>query len=77
MNLLLQIMCSATRLDCGAKASQSFVGRESLAADVYGLKTDKECFNTLEDNICERGAMDKLISACVKAEISEQVKQIL
>jgi hypothetical protein len=53
------------------------VRRESLVADVYGLKTDKEFVNTLEDNIRERGAMSKLISECAKAEISEQVKQIL
>jgi hypothetical protein len=32
---------------------------------------------TLEDNIRERGAMDKLISDCAKAEMSERVKQII
>ena len=64
-------------VDCGVTAAQLFVGRESLVADVYGLKTDKEFVNTLEDNIRERGAMDKLISDCAKAEMSERVKQIL
>jgi hypothetical protein len=49
-------------VDCGVTAAQLFVGRESLVADVYGLKTDKYFVNTLEDNIRERGAMDKLIS---------------
>jgi hypothetical protein len=53
------------------------VGRKSLVADVYGLKTDKEFVNTLEDNIQERGAMEKLISDCAKAEMSERVNQIL
>jgi hypothetical protein len=48
----------------------SFVGRESLVADVYGLKTDTVFVNTLEDNI-------KLISDCANAEVSECVKQIL
>ena len=52
------------------------MGRESLVADVYGLKMDKEFVNTLEDNIRERGAMSKLISDCTKAEMSEGVKQI-
>jgi hypothetical protein len=33
--------------------------------------------NTLEDNIRERGDMDKLFSDCAKAEISERVKQNL
>jgi hypothetical protein len=45
-----------------------------LAADVYGLKTDKEFVNTLEDNIQEWGTMDKLISDCAKAETSERIK---
>ena len=64
-------------VDSGVTAAQIFVGRESLVADVYGLKTDKEFVNTLEDNIRERGAMDKLISDCAKAEMSNRVKQIL
>ena len=64
-------------VDSGVTAAQIFVGRESLVADVYGLKTGKEFVNTLEDNIRERGAMDKLISDCAKAEMSERVKQIL
>jgi hypothetical protein len=63
--------------DCGVTAAQIFVGRESLVADVYGLKTDKEFVNTLEDNIREQEAMDKLTSDCAKAEMSERVKQIL
>jgi septum formation inhibitor MinC len=64
-------------VDCGVTAAQSFVGRESVVADVYGLKTDKEFVNTLEDNIREQGVVDKLINDCAKAETSERVKQIL
>jgi hypothetical protein len=64
-------------VDCGVAAAQLFVGRESLVADVYGLKTDKEFVNTLEDNIREWGAMSKLISDCAKAETTEYVKHIL
>jgi hypothetical protein len=45
--------------------------------DVYGLKTNKEFVNMLEDNIHERGAMDKLISDFAKAEMRKCVKQIL
>jgi hypothetical protein len=48
-----------------------------VVADVYGLKTDKEFVKTLEDNIRARGAMDKLISDCANAEMSERIKQIL
>jgi hypothetical protein len=38
-------------VDSGFTAAQLFVGRHSLVADAYGLKTDKEFVNTLEDNI--------------------------
>jgi hypothetical protein len=64
-------------VDSGVTASQIFVGRESLVADVYGLKTNKAFVNTLEHNIRERGAMDNLISDCAKAETSERIKHIL
>jgi hypothetical protein len=43
------------------------VGRESLIADIYGLKADKEFVSTLEDNIQQEGAMVTLISDCAKA----------
>jgi hypothetical protein len=33
-------------VDSGVTAAQIFVGRESLVADVYGLKTDKEFVNS-------------------------------
>ena len=64
-------------VDNGAKSAQLFVGRKSLVADVYSLKTDKEFVNALEDNIRERGAMDKLISDGSKAETSARIKDIL
>jgi len=38
-------------IDDGSTCAQIFVGRESLVTDVYGMKTDKEFINTLEDNI--------------------------
>jgi hypothetical protein len=49
--------------------------RESLVSDLYGLKTEKEFVNTLEDTIRKQGAMDKLISDCAKAESSNRVKK--
>jgi hypothetical protein len=48
-----------------------------LVDDAYGVKTDNELVNTLEDNIRERGAMDKLISDCACAETSARTKDIL
>jgi hypothetical protein len=64
-------------VDSGVKAAQLFIGRSSLVADVYGVKTYKEFVNTLEDNIREQGAMDKLISNCARAETSNRIKGIL
>jgi hypothetical protein len=64
-------------VDSGVAAAQIFVGREYLVVDAYCLKTDKKFVNTLEDNIRERGAMDKLVSDCAKAETSNRVKDIL
>ncbi|HSN66994.1 MAG TPA: hypothetical protein VLS94_10155, partial [Fusibacter sp.] len=57
--------------------AQFFVERDSLVCDIYGMKTDKEFVNTLEDNIRKRGAMDKLVSDRAQAEISAKVKSIL
>ena len=43
----------------GVKEAQVIVGRDSLVADVYPMKSGKQFENTLEDNIRRRGAMDK------------------
>ena len=61
----------------GSTCAQLFFGRTSLVADAYGMKTDGEYVNTLEDNIRERGAMDKIISDRAQAEVSNRVKGIL
>ena len=50
--------------------AQIFVGRKTLVIGVYGMGTEKEFVNTLEDVICKRGAMDKLISDSARVEIS-------
>jgi len=64
-------------IDDGATCAQIFVGTKSLVTDVYGMKTDKEFVNTLEDNIRERGAMNKLISDRAQSEVSNKVLDIL
>ncbi len=61
----------------GETAAQLFVGESTLFTDGYGMKTDKEFVNTLEDNIRKRGAMEKLISDRGSAEVSKRVKDIL
>ena len=49
-------------VDSGVKQAQVFVGRDTLVADTYPMKSGKQFVNTLEDNIKRRGAMDKLLS---------------
>ena len=49
-----------------------FVGRDTLVADAYPMKSGKQFVNTLEDNIRRQGAMDKLLSDSAKTEISNK-----
>ena len=71
------VFSDVAAIDNGSMAAQLFVGRESLVTDVYGVKTEKQFVNTLEDNIRKRGAMDKLISDRAQVEISNRVLSIL
>ena len=64
-------------VDNGATSAQIFVGTKSLVTDVYGMKSDKEFVNTLQDNIRKRGAMDKRISDRAQVEIGKKVLDIL
>ena len=64
-------------VDSGVKQAQVFVGRDTLEADAYPMKSGKQFVNTLEDNITRRGAMDKLLSDPAKTEISNTVMDIL
>ena len=71
------IFSDTPAVDSGVKQGQVFVGRDSLVADVYPMKSGKQFVNTLEDNIRRRGAMDKLLSDSAKTEISKKVMDIL
>jgi hypothetical protein len=51
------VYSNAPDFDGGEICAQIFVGTETLVTDVYGMKTEKQFVNTLEDNICERGAL--------------------
>ena len=53
-------------VDSGVKQAQVFVGRDTLVADAYPMKSGKQFVNTLEDNIRRQGAMDKLLSDSAK-----------
>ena len=64
-------------VDNGVTSAQFFIGCDSMVCDLYPLKSSKQFVNTLEDNIRERGAMNKLISNSAQVEISNKVKDIL
>ena len=64
-------------VDSGVKPAQVIVGRDTLVADAYPMKSGKQFVNTLEDNIRRRGAMDKLLSDSAKTQISNKVMDIL
>ena len=71
------VFADTPAVDCGVTSAQFFVGCESMVCDLYPLKSNKQFVNTLEDNIRERGAMNKLISDSAQVEISNKVKDIL
>ena len=61
----------------GVKQPQVFVGRDTLVADAYPMKSGKQFVYTLEDNIRRQGAMDELLRDSAKKEISNKVMDIL
>ena len=71
------VYCNTPTIDNGSTSAQIFVATKTLVTDVYGMKTDKQFVNTLEDNIRKRGAMSKLISDRAQVEISKRVQYIL
>ena len=71
------VFADTPAVDDGSTAAQLFVGTESMMTDVYGVKTDKEFVNTLEDNVRLRGAPTRIISDRAQAEIGKRVKDIL
>ena len=70
------IMFSTPAIGTGNKEAQVFFGRSSLFCDIYGMKSEKQFPNALEDNIREHGAMDALISDSAKSENSQRVRDI-
>ena len=49
----------------------------SLVIDVYGVKTDAQFLQTLQDNVRKRGAMSKLVSDSATSETSKAVQDYL
>ena len=63
-------------VDISVRQAQVFVGRDTLVADAYPMKSGKKFVSTLGDNIW-REAMDKTLSDSAKTEISIKVMDIL
>lgn len=61
----------------GCRIAQVFVGCKTFVTDVYPMKLEAQFVDTLQDNIRQRGAMDKLVSDRAQVEISNRVKDIL
>jgi hypothetical protein len=80
-NPALNVICCSEPVACDIvyadTPAEIFVGFTFKVTDMYGIKTDKQFINTLEDNIREQGAPSKLISDQAQVEISEKVKSIL
>ena len=49
-------------IDNGSTQAQIFCGSKTLVTDVYGMKTGNQFVNAFEDQIRQRGAMDRILS---------------
>ena len=70
------VFSDTPEVDSGVKQAHVFIGRDTLVAYAYPMKSGKQFVNTLEDNIRRRGAMDKLLSDSANTEISNKVMDI-
>jgi hypothetical protein len=61
----------------GATSAVILIGVKTQVSDVYGIKKDSQFVNTLEDNIIQRGAPNKLISGHGQSLVSHKVAEIL
>ncbi|CAJ1950921.1 unnamed protein product [Cylindrotheca closterium] len=64
-------------IEHGHIAAQFFVGTRSLVSDLYGVSTDGQFLQTLQDNVRKRGAPTKLVSDRARAQTSKAVQDYL
>jgi hypothetical protein len=64
-------------IDSGATQTQFYDGTKTFVVDPYGMKTNKEFMNILQDQIRQRGAPDKLLNDSAQVETSQRVLDIL
>ena len=72
-----QVYSDVASYDGGYEAAQFFVGVHTKVCDVFGLRSDQDFVNTLNDVIRKRCAMDQLVSDRAQVEVSERVKSVL
>jgi hypothetical protein len=61
----------------GSTYAVIFIGVNTQVTDVYGIKTDRQFVNTLQDNIIQRGAPLKHLSDRGQAIVSHKIADIL
>jgi hemerythrin superfamily protein len=61
----------------GSTAAVILLGTSTKVTDVHGIKKDNQFPNTLEDNIIQRGAPNRLLSDRGQSIISNEVEDIL
>jgi hypothetical protein len=71
------IYSDVAAVDNGRFRAQLFVGCKTFVSDVYIMQTESNFLNTLQDNVRQWGAMDKLVSDRAMVEISDKVKDYL
>ena len=64
-------------IEHGHVAAQFFVGTRSLVSDLYGVKSDGQFLQTLQDNVRKRGAPHQLVSDRAQAQTSKVVQDYL
>ena len=72
-----QIYGKVPAVDDGSIYAQLFIGRSSLVADAFGMKSGTQFVSTLLDVIRKRGAMDLLISDGALNQVCERVQDVL
>jgi hypothetical protein len=64
-------------IDGGETCAQVFFGRRTHVGDAYKMKSESEFPNTLQRNIRDRGAPDRLLTDSATYETSKRVNAIL
>ncbi|CAJ1934077.1 unnamed protein product [Cylindrotheca closterium] len=64
-------------IEHGHVAAQFYVGLSSLVSDVYGVTSDAQFLQTLQNSVQKRGAPSKLVSDRAQAQVSKAVKDYL